>query len=87
MGIVRPVDSGYKGAVGVADGTAWQFKVAQPGSEYCVQPGSPRLLDRVREAIRLRHYCIPRAPYPTDAVVNYIRVHRRSSAVPLRVGS
>jgi len=30
--------------------TAWQFKAAQPGSEYCVQPGSPRLFDRVREA-------------------------------------
>ena len=36
--------------------TARQFKAVPPGSETCVQPGSPRLLDQVREAIRLRHY-------------------------------
>ena len=57
------------------DVTAWQFKVAQPGSEYCVQPGSPRLLDRVREAIRLRHYSIRTEQTYLDWIRRFILFH------------
>jgi hypothetical protein len=50
-----------------------------PDSTLCQEPKQPKLLDQVRQYLRLHHYSIHTERSYVDWIVRFIRFHRMRS--------